>query len=97
LTEGNWFFRNRAPYSRTVWFPGGSVVDDAGCGPRFETGSLTLLVLERETQAAALCDRNSPLGDADHETKLAYVFSSIGVGVFNPGGFGCRIRKSPSL
>lgn len=57
------------------------MVENAGCGPRVETGSLTLLILERETQAAALCDRNSPSGEADHETKPAYVFS------YRCGGF----------
>lgn len=40
-------------------------------------GSLTLLILERETQAAALCGRNSPLGDADHETQLATFLSKV--------------------
>ncbi len=76
LTEGNRFFRNRAPSAGQPEFAGGSVVKNTGCGPRFETGSLTLLVLERETQAAALCDRNSPSGEAGHETKPAYVFSN---------------------
>jgi hypothetical protein len=65
------------------------VVETAGCGPIVETGSLTLLVLERETQAAALCDRNSPLGEAGHETKLAYVFS------YRCGGFQPRRLRLP--
>ena len=53
----------------------------SGCGLDDLTGSLTLLVLEREAQAAAFCEWNSPLGDVTHIKQVCLFVSLQGVEV----------------
>jgi hypothetical protein len=65
LTQGTRLTKNRAP-DRAAFFGKRFGDRKIGLRPGPTIGSLTLLILERETQAAALCDRNSPLGEAGH-------------------------------